>query len=137
MNELLLARELAKETNGYTLADAMLLNQLKNLIRGVTRAVDALPVKVYPDTIEAKQVKHELSVLVAELGVHGLLPVEVVTEYYVEPAELSFHGGSGFCYDPTCPCKEDADNIQAVAAAVDAGLVTRQEADNIYQGKTV
>jgi hypothetical protein len=35
-----------EETQNYTLADATLLNQLKNLIRDVTRTVDSLPMKV-------------------------------------------------------------------------------------------
>jgi hypothetical protein len=61
-------------TNNYTLADSTELHQLKNLIRDATRTIDSLPIKVYPDTIEGRQVKHEISVLLSELQAHGLLP---------------------------------------------------------------
>jgi hypothetical protein len=61
----------------YTRAFATSLNQIKNLIREVTKAVDTLPLKVYPDAVEVRSVKHELSVLLSELDVHGLLPVGV------------------------------------------------------------
>lgn len=70
----------------YTKEDATSLNKLKNQIREVTKFVDTLPVKVYPDTIEAKQVKHEISVLLSELAVHGLLPASVDSTPDREPA---------------------------------------------------
>jgi hypothetical protein len=58
-------------------------------------------------------------------------------EYEVVPAEFRFHDGSGFCYDPTCPCHEDRENMQALGEAVQEGEVTTEEADQIYRGKTV
>ena len=64
--------------NGYTLADSTLLNRIKNQVREATKLVDILPIKEYPDTTETRQVKHEVSVLLSELQVHGLLPVDVV-----------------------------------------------------------
>jgi hypothetical protein len=55
-----------------------LLNYLKNRIRFVTaHAVDVLPIKRYPNTLEAKQVKHEVDVLLCELQARGLLPENV------------------------------------------------------------
>lgn len=41
-----------------------------------------------------------------------------------------------FCDDPTCPCKDDSEAIQLVAARVNDGLMTPLEADLFYQGKT-
>jgi len=60
----------------YTMADAQTLNRIKNRLREITRELDASR-KVYPDALEASQVKHEVSVLVAALHLHGLLPVQV------------------------------------------------------------
>lgn len=57
----------------YTIADAQTLNTVKNRLRDVTRMLDASG-KVYPDALEAQQVKHEVVVLVTELSIHGLLP---------------------------------------------------------------
>lgn len=60
----------------YTLADATFLNTLKNSLRAVTKMLDTTQ-KVYPDSIEASQVKHEMAVLFSELAIHGLLPASV------------------------------------------------------------
>jgi hypothetical protein len=62
---------------------------------------------------------------------------ELGDEYYVEPAEFRFHDGSGFCYDPSCPCHEDTDNMQTLGDAVQDGLASPADADRIYRGKTV
>jgi hypothetical protein len=68
----------------YTFADAKLLITLKHRLRDVTSLLDASG-KVYPNTLEASQVKHEVSVLVSELRVHGLLPADVtLSQHYAQ-----------------------------------------------------
>jgi hypothetical protein len=56
----------------YTLADTTVLNALKNRLREITKMLDASQ-NVYPNTLEASQVKHETMILLTELQVHGLL----------------------------------------------------------------
>ncbi len=65
-------QEYGSSMESYTLADATALNALKNCLRDITKMLDALQ-KVYPDTLEASQVKHETMILLTELQVHGLL----------------------------------------------------------------
>lgn len=60
----------------YTLEDAQTLNTMKNRVREITKMLDACG-KVYPSTIEASQVKHEVVTLLTELRIHGLLPATV------------------------------------------------------------
>ena len=60
----------------YIIADAQALNTIKNRLRDVTRLLDATS-KVYPPSLEAHQVKHEVVVLLTELQIHGLLPETV------------------------------------------------------------
>jgi hypothetical protein len=60
----------------YTLADAQALNIVKNRLRDITRTLDAFN-KVYPHTLEAHQLKHEMVILLTELQIHGLLPETV------------------------------------------------------------
>lgn len=62
---------------------------------------------------------------------------ELGEEYEVEPVYPAQHNGSGFCWDPTCPDKEDQDNIQALGQAVQDGLVSVDDANRIYHGRTV
>ncbi len=40
-----------------------------------------------------------------------------------------------FCFDPSCPCHEDMNNIAPVNAAYQEGLVTSDEASNIAKGR--
>ena len=61
------------EVASYMLTDAQTLKTIKNRLREVTRILDALS-KVYPHSLEAHQVKHEVVVLLTELRIHGLLP---------------------------------------------------------------
>jgi hypothetical protein len=43
-----------------------------------------------------------------------------------------------FCsIDPTCPCHEDQELISEVAAAVEQGLLTPEEATQLIAGKTL
>jgi hypothetical protein len=42
-----------------------------------------------------------------------------------------------FCSDPHCPCKEDQAAIGQLAQDIDEGLLTPEEADLIYRGKTI
>lgn len=44
---------------------------------------------------------------------------------------------SPFCYDPSCGCHEDQTLIGGVAAQVEAGLLTPDEATNIVNGKGI
>jgi hypothetical protein len=60
----------------YTITDAQILNTIKNQLRDVTRALDTSG-KVYPEALEASQVKHEVVILLTELHLHGLLPDQV------------------------------------------------------------
>jgi hypothetical protein len=57
----------------YTVQDGQFLNALKNRIREITKLLDTSK-NVYPDVLEARQVKHEALILLEELHVHGLLP---------------------------------------------------------------
>ncbi len=57
----------------HTLDDAQILNTIKNRLRDVTRLLDASS-KAYPPSLEARQIKHEVIVLLTELRIHGLLP---------------------------------------------------------------
>ena len=41
------------------------------------------------------------------------------------------------CGDPTCPCYEDSDNLAALHAAINDGIITTDDAARIIQGKTV
>lgn len=78
---------------------------------------------------------HETSIAV-ESSEEGFVPLPD-EEYTVEPVELPEHNASGFCWDETCPDREDRDNIGALGQAVTDGLVTPAEADLIYHGRTV
>ena len=41
------------------------------------------------------------------------------------------------CYDGTCPCHEDEDNIELIEDWRQDGLVSDQDASNIYHGRTI
>jgi hypothetical protein len=45
--------------------------------------------------------------------------------------------GHPFCADPSCPCHEDADAINELHGYYQDGLVSAQDADHIYRGKTL
>lgn len=42
-----------------------------------------------------------------------------------------------FCGDPKCPDQEDQERIGTVAQWYSDGLVSSQDADNIYRGRTI
>ena len=42
-----------------------------------------------------------------------------------------------FCPDPACPCHEDREAINAVNEAVEAGILTTDEATRLIAGKQV
>ena len=66
------------EDNTYTIADGQFLNRFKNHLRESIRMLDTSK-KMYPaNTLEAKQVRHEILVLLDELNVHGLLPLNTL-----------------------------------------------------------
>lgn len=58
---------------------------------------------------------------------------------YVVPVEYEIlHTAENlFCFDPTCPCHENAENIVAVSDAVTNGLLTLDEATRLVIGKTI
>jgi hypothetical protein len=57
---------------------------------------------------------------------------------YLVPVEYELHTpATPFCYDQTCPCHEDQEDIASVAQYVDAGLLTPQEATDFVGGHTV
>jgi hypothetical protein len=63
-------------------------------------------------------------------------------EYYVWPVHSPSnnsdeHNDMGFCADPTCPDKEDQELIGSLNQAVQNGEVTPEEADLIYNGRTI
>ena len=60
-----------------SIPDTQPLNTIKNRLREVTKLLDATTT-VYPPSLEVRQLKHEVVVLLTELQVHGLLP-ETVT----------------------------------------------------------
>jgi hypothetical protein len=71
---------------------------------------------------------------------------EETEEYYVYPLRSPSapvvnnsdeHNDMGFCVDPTCPDKEDQDLINNLHQAVQDGEITVEEADLIYNGRTV
>lgn len=56
-----------------------------------------------------------------------------------EQDEFAFseHKRHDFCFDMTCPCHEDQENISDLGEAYQDGLVSASDADNIYRGKVV
>ena len=62
-------------------------------------------------------------------------------EYYVVPAipvdEEVHTPDRPFCDDLTCPCHEDQEAIQATGQQVLDGLLTPNDADGLYRGKTL
>jgi hypothetical protein len=70
-----LAEKYAENTQTRTddLADLTFLNKFKNSIRNLTKELDERG-QFSPDSLEAKQVKHEITVLLDELRIHGILP---------------------------------------------------------------
>ncbi len=51
--------------------------------------------------------------------------------------ELIHSEETPFCWDSTCPCKEDQDAITTVAQHVQDGLFTPQEATDFVNGRTI
>ncbi len=57
---------------------------------------------------------------------------------YLVPVEYELHTpATPFCYDQTCPCHEDQDDIALVAQYVKGGLLTPQEASDYVGGHTL
>jgi len=87
-----------------TLADLTFLNTLKHQIRDVTRALDTTQ-HVFGQSLEERSVKHEVTILLSELGVHGLLPAsnEMTPRDYMHSAlrtlypDLTISGRLGLC----------------------------------------
>ncbi|HEU5230692.1 MAG TPA: hypothetical protein VFU49_22915 [Ktedonobacteraceae bacterium] len=64
-------------------------------------------------------------------------------EYYVvaaipyESNDYPEHNESGFCGDMAHECHENQESITGLNNAVQDGLITTDDADRIYRGKTV
>ena len=58
---------------------ATYLNALKHQVRAVTKTLDTADC-VFEPSLEVTSVKHEVTILLSELGVHGLLPEQVEIE---------------------------------------------------------
>jgi hypothetical protein len=59
-------------------------------------------------------------------------------EYYVSPVDPIIHTPENpFCDDMTCPCHDDTDAINDLNDAYQGGLVSREDADRIYRGRTI
>lgn len=56
-----------------------------------------------------------------------IIPVDYIIHKEAEP----------FCYDPTCPCHEDREKIEAVAQQIQDGLIAPGEATEFVKGKTL
>jgi len=41
------------------------------------------------------------------------------------------------CFDGSCPCREDIDNMNLLGDLIRAGVLTEQEADLIMRGATI
>lgn len=59
-------------------------------------------------------------------------------EYYAYPfSGYAEHTAERpFCDDPTCPCHEDGANIAELEEYRQDGLVSVEDCDNIYHGRT-
>ncbi len=58
----------------------------------------------------------------------NFIPV-IPTDYREHTSEYPF------CWNPTCPCHEDSEEINAVYQAVQDGLMTPEEATDFVLGK--
>lgn len=61
-------------------------------------------------------------------------------EYYAVPVvgDDPVHSDEfPFCWDETCPDRENQDEIQTVAQHVTDGLMTVDEADQLYHGRAI
>lgn len=47
------------------------------------------------------------------------------------------HDETLFCYDDSCPDREDQERINIVNEWYQDGLVSAEDADNIYHGRTL
>lgn len=50
---------------------------------------------------------------------------------------LEHDSDTPFCWNDGCPCREDQDAIGTLNEAYQGGLVTSDECDSIYHGRTV
>jgi hypothetical protein len=63
---------------------------------------------------------------------------EYVVYPILEGTDWREHGpGHEFCEDMDCPCHEDQDAIGKLNGYYQDGLVSAEDADNIYRGKTL
>ncbi|GCE18953.1 hypothetical protein [Dictyobacter kobayashii] len=58
--------------------------------------------------------------------------VPIIQSDYIEHTD-----DNPFCYDPTCPCKEDQEQIQRTNEAYQGGLLTGSEATRRVMGRSI
>ena len=116
-------QEYGSPMESYTLADATALNDIKNRLRDITKMLDASTI-VYLDTLEAKQVKHEVSVLLPELEVHGLLPADVTV--HPDLIQAMFPEKKEMCY-VTVTVVSDGKPIQMPTQEVEGTIEDAEE----------
>jgi hypothetical protein len=68
----------------------------------------------------------------------GNQPTNDNEEYYVVPVIQSpyIHNDAGFCYDMTHECHENQQSLQELQQDHQDGLVSDNDRDRIYRGKT-
>lgn len=57
--------------------------------------------------------------------------------YIIPVDEIEHTSETPFCYDQTCDCHEDQDEISLVAQHVERGLMTTDEATDFVAGRKV
>ncbi len=68
------------------------------------------------------------------------MPNEPYSDNFIPviPVDHSYHTEqTQFCWDNTCPCREDPEAIAIVDQHVQDGLLTPQEATDFVNGRTV
>jgi hypothetical protein len=65
--------------------------------------------------------------------IHRMCAAPLVIQY-VE-GEILHTDDKPFCLDPACPCHEDREAVNAVNEAVEAGILTKDEATRLIAGK--
>lgn len=63
--------------------------------------------------------------------------MEDIYDSSTDPRNPDNHREHQFCTNPGCPDKKDQDEITLLGAFYDEGLVSAEDADRIYYGKTL
>lgn len=79
--------------------------------------------------------EHEGELIASECDIADELAVLVIQ--YHEDDPIIHTDAHPFCNSPRCPCHEDREAINAVNEAVEAGILTHEEATRLMAGKQV